>query len=99
MTTKIKKNSSRARARQNSVAIGTIGSGFLGYFIAEFTLAGRPHPLHWVVMVMAGLIGYAGGWLWPSVRDAIESARMARRKRAADARRSSTRNGPSRPVR
>lgn len=59
--TRKKKRRSLSSDRQNSALLGAIGTGFLGYFLAEFTLAGRPHPLHWLVMGTAGLVGYGGG--------------------------------------
>ena len=43
-------------------------AGFVGYFAAEASLHGRPHPLHWVVTLLAGLAGYGGGMLWYRLR-------------------------------
>lgn len=48
--------------------LGAFGAGGLGYFIGESALAPYPHPSHWIAAVMAGFVGYAGGFMWHRIR-------------------------------
>jgi len=43
--------------------------GLIAYFGAEFSLANKPHPTHWVVALLFGGIGYAGGAMWHRVKE------------------------------
>jgi hypothetical protein len=43
-------------------------AAFVGYFAAEASLHGQPHPLHWLVTLVAGVAGYGGGILWYKIR-------------------------------
>ncbi len=43
--------------------LGTM-AGFLGAYLgAEVLLGTRPHPLHWLVAGVGGLLGYLGGMI------------------------------------
>lgn len=49
--------------------LGAFALGFIGYFASEFALAERPHPMHWLVMAIAGVVGYGSGYVWPTVQE------------------------------
>ena len=42
---------------------GLAAVGFPVYIVAEAALSSRLHPLHWLVAVAGGLLGYVGGLL------------------------------------
>ena len=65
---KKRKRPSLAQDPESLAWLGVFGVGFVGYFAAEFGLAGQPHPLHWLVMGLAGLAGFVGGRSWPTIR-------------------------------
>ena len=45
-------------------AIGGLAAvGFPAYIVAEAALSSRLHPLHWLVAVVGGVLGYVGGLL------------------------------------
>lgn len=54
--------------RESLGCLGALGAGFVGYFGAEVSLFGRPHPLHWLVTGLAALIGFVVGQILPFVR-------------------------------
>lgn len=63
--------SSKRRSKQSRPRgeewIGLVLGFFLGYFSAEITLAAFMHPLHWVVALAGGAIGYGlviGWYRW-----------------------------------
>lgn len=43
--------------------------GLIAYFGAEFSLANKPHPTHWLVALLFAGIGYAGGAMWHRVKE------------------------------
>ena len=53
--------SPREQASSTGTLVGFLGF-FLGYFVAEAALYGRPHPLHWLVSfstaALAGIVAY-----------------------------------------
>lgn len=57
----------RTRARRESdgppleALAGLMTLGPLGYLAAEGTLQQNAHPLHWLVAVAAGVVGYWAG--------------------------------------
>ena len=77
--TKRRKRLRIAEDRESLAWLGLLGTGFLGYFTAELGLGGQPHPLHWVVAAGAGLAGFTGGQLGPTVYAMVTRARSARR--------------------
>ncbi|GIK64358.1 MAG: hypothetical protein BroJett018_21520 [Chloroflexota bacterium] len=40
------------------------GLGLIGYIVAEMVINTRPHPLHWLTGLLAGVLGYFVGQLW-----------------------------------
>lgn len=60
-----KRKTTKISPREEAVSYGYIAGivGFLlAYFVAEATLYGRPHPLHWVAAfsaaALAGVVAY-----------------------------------------
>lgn len=41
-----------------------MGLVFFTYLAARFALDGWPHPYHWLVALVGGLLGIPIGWLW-----------------------------------
>lgn len=46
------------------VYLWTLGLGLLGYLIGEFFLSARPHPYHWLLLIVGVILGLIVGWLW-----------------------------------
>ncbi len=46
------------------VYVWMIGLGFAGYLTGEFVFAAKPHPYHWLLLVIGILFGILIGWLW-----------------------------------
>lgn len=65
---KTKSSQAKAKAKGQGIAfiellwIGGLGLG--GYLIGETALYLRPHPIHWVALLVGGIGGYGIGWLW-----------------------------------
>lgn len=46
------------------VYMWAVGLGLVGFLTGEFTLSTRPHPYHWLLLLVGILLGIAVGWLW-----------------------------------
>jgi hypothetical protein len=65
MTRKSAKRTKRRTDRLPLVAAVGVGLGFLGAYVgAEAALNGSVHPLHWLVALVGGLLGYGIGMVW-----------------------------------
>ena len=64
-----KKPSSKKAEKQKEwpvvVYLWAIGLGLMGYLaVGEAIFESRPHPIHWLVGVVGGVVGIGIGWLW-----------------------------------
>lgn len=47
------------------VYIWAVGLGLVGYaVVGEMALEPKPHPIHWLSGLIAGILGLGIGWLW-----------------------------------
>lgn len=47
------------------VYMWTFGFALLGYLvIGEAVFESKPHPIHWLSGLVAGVVGIGIGWLW-----------------------------------
>ncbi len=44
--------------------VGLTGGFLAAYLAAEMVLYLRPHPLHWLIAALGGVVGYGGGMAW-----------------------------------
>jgi hypothetical protein len=42
----------------------SFGLAILSYTVARLVLDGQPHPYHWGVALIGGIVGIPLGWLW-----------------------------------
>lgn len=40
------------------------GLAILSYVVARLALDGKPHPYHWLAVLVGGLAGIPIGWAW-----------------------------------
>ena len=66
---------SRKKAKDDGLALVEvvfIAAGLLvGYLLAEMVLAAQPHPYHWAVMVLGGILGWLLGKVYYQFRGDI----------------------------
>ncbi len=42
----------------------SFGLAIMSYAVARLVLDGQPHPYHWGVALIGGIVGIPLGWLW-----------------------------------
>ncbi len=53
------------------VFVWIIGLTFLGYLIGRIVLDSYPHPYHWAVGLIGGVLGLVVGWIWYKLKGDI----------------------------
>ena len=46
------------------VYLWMMGLGLEGYLTGEFALSTKPHPFHWLLLLIGIILGILVGWLW-----------------------------------
>jgi uncharacterized membrane protein YfcA len=65
MTRRSARHTKKRTDRLPLVAAMGVGLGFMGAYIgAESVLNSSVHPLHWLVAIAVGLLGYGMGMVW-----------------------------------
>ncbi len=65
MTRRSAKRTKGRTDRLPLVAVMGVGMGFLGAYVgAETILNNSVHPLHWLVALVGGVLGYGMGMAW-----------------------------------
>ncbi len=58
---RLKTRPDRSRGPALVVLVGLAGGSLFGYLIGEVAFAARPHPIHWLGLLVGGLAGWALG--------------------------------------
>lgn len=65
-TSRLSRSSRRSEAEGPSlvVVLATTSMAMIGYLVGETALALRPHPAHWGIALLGGLVGWAVGRIY-----------------------------------
>ncbi len=64
------KKHSKQKAKENKewpavVYLWAMGLGLVSYVVAETAFrTSEPHPIHWILGLVGGILGIGMGWLW-----------------------------------
>ncbi len=69
---KDRQKSQRSKEWPLVVYLWTVGLGLVGYLTGEFVFSTKPHPFHWLVLLIGIILGILIGWLWYRWRGDIQ---------------------------